>query len=278
MKFIKWTLLLFCCLNLGRLVAQPSFAVQKEGAGKKSIVFIPGFGCSGDVWKETVAAYKQNYTCHILTMPGFGGARPEAAPNMSQWVTSIAAYIREQKLEKPVIVGHSMGGGMALLLAARYPDLIGRIVVVDALPCLSAIMNPGFKSTPNPDCSAFAARFTTLNDSAFYQMEQRSIGALMTDTVHKKEAVNWGIRSDKETLGRIFCQFSNLDMRDSLGRITCPALVLLEAPFANMKPAVEAQYHGLHTGTLVYATKGLHFIMFDDPQWYNDQLARFIKQ
>lgn len=271
-------LLTFFCLCLLQLSAQPSFLVKKEGKGKRSILFIPGFSCSGDVWKETVKDYAKEYTCHVLTMPGFAGAPAEATPQLQNWVTEIAAYIRAQNLEKPIVVGHSIGGVMTLLLAARYPDLIGRIVVVDALPCLGAIMNPAFKPVANPDCGPFISRFTKMSDSAFYQMQKMVVRGMMTDTLHAAEVIHWGVLSNRETLGRIYCQFSNLDMRDSLATITCPALVLLEASFAGMKPAIEAQYHGLRTGTLSYADKGLHFIMYDDKQWYDGQLAHFIKQ
>ena len=278
MKTIKWTLLFLCCLCLTRLAAQPTFQVRKEGAGKRSIVFIPGFACSGDVWEETVKEYKNDYTCYILTMPGFAGVKPDVDPDLKKWVAQIAGFIKEHQLEKPIIVGHSLGGGMALLLASRYPDLVGRIVVVDVLPCLSAVMNPGFRSDPNPDCSMLVGRFTQLDDGAFVQMQQQSMRGLLADTTKTAEVIHWGVTSNRQTLGRIFCQFSNMDLRDSLGTITCPAMILLEAPFVRMKPAVEAQYQGLHTATLSYATKGLHFIMFDDRQWYMDHLAQFIKQ
>lgn len=277
MKTTKWTFLFLCCIGWTSLMAQQTFEVRKEGSGKRSIVFIPGFACSGDVWEETVKEYKKDYTCYILAMPGFAGVKPDVNPDLQKWVTEIANFIQRQGLEKPLIIGHSLGGGMALLLASRYPELMSRIVVVDALPCLSAIMNPGFRSDPNPDCSQLVGRFTGLDDGAFYQMQQRSMKGLLADTTRTAEVIHWGVTSNRQTLGRIFCQFSNMDLRDSLSTITCPALILLEAPFSRMKPAVEEQYHGLHTATLSYATKGLHFIMFDDRGWYMDQLTQFIK-
>jgi len=46
----------------------------------------------------------------------------------------LADYIRKNKLEKPVIVGHSLGGFLALALAAKYPNLPGKLVIVDAYP------------------------------------------------------------------------------------------------------------------------------------------------
>lgn len=280
MKSSMFLLLLIACLSAASVNAAPAypFQVKKEGKGKQHIIFIPGFASSGDVWQETVNAYTKNFTCHVLTMPGFAGVPPQDAPSLDNWIKSIAAYIQEQRLGKPIIVGHSMGGGMAMMLAAGYPDLIGKIVVVDALPCLAAMGNPSFKSNPQPDCNAFVGQFTSMPDSVFLKMQKRNIPALIADTVHRKEVISWGVRSDRKTFAVLYCQFSNLDMRDTIAHITCPALVLLEAPFSGIKPVITAQYSKLAGARLEYATSGLHFLMYDDRQWYMDQLAQFIKQ
>ena len=47
------------------------FSVVKSGTGKQTVIFIPGFACSGDVWAETVSVLKDSYTCYVLTMAGF---------------------------------------------------------------------------------------------------------------------------------------------------------------------------------------------------------------
>lgn len=54
-----------------------SFSVIKSGIGKKSVIFIPSFASSGDVWKEAVAELGTHYTCYVLTMAGFAGVPPE---------------------------------------------------------------------------------------------------------------------------------------------------------------------------------------------------------
>ena len=48
------------------------FSVTKSGTGKQTLIFIPGFASSGDVWKETVGDLKNEYTSHVFTMAGFG--------------------------------------------------------------------------------------------------------------------------------------------------------------------------------------------------------------
>ena len=75
----------------------------------------------------------------------------------------------------------------------------------------------------------------------------------------------------------MYCDFSNTDLRQNIGNVKCPVLILLESNFANFKPAINDQYKNLKTAQLQYATKGLHFIMYDDFDWYKNQLANFIK-
>lgn len=82
-----------------------SFSITKSGTGKQTIIFVPGFACSGDVWKETVEELKGDYTCYVLTMAGVSGVAPEKNPSFESWKIQIARFIKEEKIEKPVSFG-----------------------------------------------------------------------------------------------------------------------------------------------------------------------------
>lgn len=252
------------------------FEVKKSGKGKQAIIFIPGFASSGEVWDETTAKLEKNYTCYSLTMAGFAGVKPEGKPRFTSWETAIVHYIQENKIEKPIIVGHSMGGGLALAIASDYPDLIEKIIVVDALPCLAALMNPSFKSQENVDCSSMVNQMMVMNDEQFYQMQKMSIPHLVADTAMQEKVVSWSVKSDRKTFAEMYCDFSNTDLREKIKNIKCPSLILLESSFANIKPAIEEQYKNLKTAELQFANKGLHFIMYDDKDWYFSQLEKFL--
>lgn len=277
---MKKLLFLFCTLLLVLSTraqkTTDAFEVSVSGKGDRAILFIPGFACSGDVWKETRQHLESAYTCYTLTMAGFAGAPAQSEPSFKQWEDGIAAYIRQHKITKPVIVGHSMGGGLAMALAADYPELVGKVVVVDALPCLAALQNPAFKAKENNDCSAMVSQFAAIPDDQFRQMQQAMMPRLLADTPRLAEVVNWSVRSDRATFARMYCDFSNTDLREKIAHIKCPALILLEPSFAAIKPAIEDQYKQLRTASLQYATKGLHFIMYDDPAWYQAQLDAFL--
>lgn len=257
--------------------AKPNyFEVIKSGQGSKAIIFIPGFASSGEVWDETKTKFEKDHTCYVLTMAGFAGVEPQLNSSFKNWEVSIANYIIENKIGKPIIIGHSMGGGLALALASDYPELIKKIIVVDALPCLPALMNPTFKTVENQDCSAMLNQISSATNEQFYQMQKMSIQRLVADTSKRELVVGWGMKSDRKTFSEMYCNFSNTDLREKIKNIKCPTLVLLEEYFKNVKPVIEEQYKSINEVNLQYSNKGLHFIMYDDKEWYFSQLNNFI--
>jgi pimeloyl-ACP methyl ester carboxylesterase len=281
MKKYTWLLIVISftalCANVfGQTTTRP-FEVKKTGQGKQAIIFIPGLGCSGEVWNETLEKFEKNYTCYTLTMAGFAGVQPQSDATFNHWKTQIADFIKTNNIQKPIIIGHSIGGGLTLAIAADYPQLIEKIIVVDALPCLSALRNPAFKPKENNDCSPMINQFTALSNEQFEQMQNGTIAGMVRDTLWQKKVVKWSVQSDRKTFAGIACDFFNTDLREQLKAIQCPSLILLESPFTGIKAAVEEQYKNLKTAQLQYSSKALHFIMFDDTEWFQNQLTGFIK-
>ena len=273
------TALLFSALYLnvfGQTKSYP-FEVIKTGKGKQAIIFLPGFASSGDVWNETKSNFEKDFTCYTFTMAGFAGVKPQPNPSFTNWEIEIVNYIKANKIEKPIIVGHSMGGGLALAIASDYPELISRIVVVDALPCLAALRDPSFKSQENNDCTLMVNQMTAMSKDEFHQMQKRNMAMLLADASKHDEAISWSMKSDRNTFSQMYCDFSNTDLREKIATIKCPSLILLEFGFSNYKEPIEAQYKNLKTATFQYSNKGLHFIMYDDAAWYLAQLNNFIK-
>lgn len=265
------------CLNVFAQTKSYPFEVSKTGKGKQAIIFIPGFASSGDVWNETKTVFEKDFTCYTLTMAGFAGVKPQPNPSFENWKNEIANYIKTNKIEKPILIGHSMGGGLALAIAADYPELIGKIVVVDALPCLAALSDPSFKSKENNDCSAMVTQMTAMTDVQFYEMQKQTMPRLLADASKLEMVVDWSVKSDRKTFAQMYCDFFNVDLREKISSVKCPTLILLESYFVNLKPAIENQYKSLKTANFQYANKGMHFIMYDDKDWYLGQLSNFLK-
>jgi len=280
-KFVRSSFLIAFTLISVNVLGQNNhlaFDVKISGQGGQSIIFIPGFASSGAVWTETKALYEKDYTCYTLTMAGFAGIPAQSKETFSDWEKSIAQFIQQKKIINPIVVGHSLGGGLAMALAADYPELISKIIVIDALPCLAALTNPSFVSNNDNNCSDVVAQMTSMTDEQFYQMQKTAMPRLLADTSKIDSVLNWSLKSNRTTFANMYCDFSNTDLREKIKNIKCPSLILLESYFVNFSPAISEQFKNLTTAQLKYATKGLHFIMYDDKEWYDKQLNSFIKQ
>lgn len=251
------------------------FTVQKSGSGSESILLIPGFSCSGDVYKETLPFFEKNFTCYTLTMAGFAGTPAQKNASFRNWEKEIAQFIKDKNM-RPAIIGHSMGGALAMALAADFPDLVQKIVVLDALPCLAALSNPSFKSNPENDCNETIQMMKQIPDSQFAVMQNNSMKYMVSDPSKTNELVKWSLASDRETYAGVYCDFMNTDLRNDLSRIKCPSLVLLEPSFKQMENAIQEQYKLLQQADFRYAEKGFHFIMYDDFDWYIRQITTFL--
>lgn len=78
--------------------AQKSFSVSVKGKGEPILLF-PGFGCTGELWDETVAELSKTNECHIFTFAGFGGVPPIETPWLSSIKDEVISYVKEKKLK-----------------------------------------------------------------------------------------------------------------------------------------------------------------------------------
>ena len=121
-----------------------AFSVKVTGAGR-AVIFIPGLASPASVWDGTVAHLGGAVQAHVLTLAGFAGQPPIGAPFLQQVHDQIATYITANHLDHPVIVGHSLGGMMALWLGETVPQL-GGVVDVDGFPFFAAVLDPSATS------------------------------------------------------------------------------------------------------------------------------------
>ena len=279
----KIIMILFASLAIFNSNGQSkAFTVKITGKGQP-ILLIPGFSCSGDVWKETVAHLQNRYECHVLTIAGFAGVAPIDAPILKTVRDEIIRYVQSKKLVKPIIIGHSMGSFMGLWVGSTAPGLFGKLICVDGMPFLSALADPNANadslkknSMYNPE--AAVRNFESLPDSGFIDKTASALFWQVNDTARAREIATWQYRSNRRTLGLALIELATTDLRKDIAKITTPVLVLGSIYETREKSyeLIGQQFKQL-PGAIIHVANSKHFIMYDQPQWFYNEIDLFLK-
>ena len=268
----------------GAAHAATAFKTEVTGAGP-AVILIPGLASSGDVWNGTREHLCGPRQCHVLTLAGFAGQPAIDGDLLPQVEEQLASYIQNNRLSKPVVIGHSLGGFVAMKFAADHPDMVGKLVIVDSLPALGATMNPAADAEGLRQMATMVRERMLASDAASYSANQRQTLATM---VTKPEDIDriaaWGATSDRKTVAGAMYDILATDLRSDVARIKAPTLVLgawiayqQYAPKDAIEGMYRAQYAKLPNVQVEMADKARHFIMVDDPVWMYDRIDRFLK-
>jgi pimeloyl-ACP methyl ester carboxylesterase len=261
--------------------AESSFQVKITGHGQPMIL-IPGLASSGTTWDTTVARYQDRYECHVLTLAGFAGVPRIPAPMLEKVREDLAAYIRDKKLNKPTIVGHSLGGFLALDLASKYPDLPGKLIIVDAYPSLGAIFRPDVTPELEKSEAAMMRKFMTTQADG-EDIAKAQIRMMVTSDKDFDRIMTWSRASDHSAVVDAMVEMYGTDLRVDIAAIRSPTLVMATwiayRDYTDRKTLEEnarREYANLKGVDLRITDTARHFIMYDDPQWFFTQIDSFL--
>ena len=275
--------LLAAAAQTGPTAQHSSIAVEVTGRGRP-LILIPGFVSSGVVWKDVVDHYKDRFECHVVTVSGFAGAPAIPAPGLARVRDDLIAYARAKRLDHPVLVGHSMGGVLALWIAATAPDLPGAVVSIDGVPFLSALMNPAATAdSARAQAAQLKALYESMTPAQLAAQSRLAFSGMITDPGKVDEATRWAESSDPKTAAALLSDLLTTDIREDMARVQAPLLLVpaVKAMAGNpemMKMALAA-YQGQVSRVAtheVVAAQTLHFVMLDDPAFLLKTMDEFL--
>jgi pimeloyl-ACP methyl ester carboxylesterase len=281
-------LLLIPFLALAQPAAAKAFtsdriSVTVTGSGP-DVVLIPGLSSSPDVWKDTVAAVP-GYRYHLIKVAGFDGAPAGAnatGPILIPIADEIARYIAEARLKSPAVVGHSMGGSMALLIAERHPGLASRVMVVDMMPFMGAMFGANSPDTLGPVASKVRDGIAKTTGDARKARTEQTIASMIRTEAMRPSAVAQGLASDPVVSGQGMYDLIMTDLRPDLVKVKVPLTVLWVVPQG--APLTEEQmatyyrlsYASAPQAVLTHIPDSYHFIMYDQPERFRSELRTFL--
>ena len=274
--YLLFTILLSCATQ-AQQTDQP-IHVQVSGSGAP-ILLIPGFTVPGDSWEATVNQLEENYECHVLTLAGFGGKSPIEFPWLPKVNASIENYIQENQLNDLTIIGHSLGGTIATWLASRENSQIAKLILVDALPAAGAMMIPNFDPENLAYESPYNNQLLSMNDADFEKMAQGMAQGMSLRPEAQEKIKDWILLSDRKTYVYGYTDYLKLDMREDLKNISIPVTIIAaDKPYGKemVTQTYKNQYANLAQYDLIIAENAAHFVMFDQPEWFMEQIQNII--
>jgi len=289
-------ILLIVLAGMGLLLARPvaaqtafeptRFSVEVSGEGPDAI-FIPGLSTSREVWRGAVDGL-DGHRVHLIQLRGFGEtAGPNAeGPIMEPLVQELARYIRENDLRQPAVIGHSLGGMLAMKLGAAHPDLAGRIMIVDSLPWFAVITVPPGTEPQMPGVTAQAEQMRAMMIGMHGQeMPEGANDALLSSYIVDQTNLPllraWTGNADPRVTGQLFYELMTEDMRASISAITAPVTVIYpHRPGFMTAEGIEGfyrqQYAALPAAQFVQIAPAAHFVMVDQPEAFRGALETFL--
>lgn len=260
-------------LAIGLKAQEKAFEVRIIGEGEP-LLFFPGFTCTDAVWEEQVIELSKSYECHLFTFAGFGDVPPVEFPWYPKIEAQVLRYIEDNSLEEAIAVGHSLGGTLALSLASKNP-IFQKLVIVDALTATGALMFPNYNSDDMVYDSPYNNQVLAMTEEDFSKMAVGMATGMTSNEEKRAQIVDWMKKADRKTYVYGYTDYLKVDLREDISKISIPVTVLAATqPFgeAMAKQTYESQYKNLANYELRFAPEASHFIMFDQPQWFMEQL------
>ncbi len=271
-----------------------TFRVERYGAGAPALLFIPGLASGSWVWDGAVKRFAATHALYVVTLAGFDGVPAPAVPSLDSADASLLALVTSEKLDRPVVIGHSLGGFLALRFGIEHSPLVRGIVSVDGTPVFPTLA----QATPDQRAAmarTIAAQMSSASPTDFAASEKQTIATMVTDPANADRVAALSATSDPKAVAAYAGDLFSADLRPQLSQLTAPVLEL--APV----PTTPAPYEGLQASTATMAARqasykqfytalfpatpnltvttipnSRHFIMVDQPQALFDAIAAFI--
>lgn len=264
--------------------------VEQHGSSGEPIILIPGLQGGSWVWQQTIDHLRKDHVVYAVTLAGFDGVPvPVGGGNLFDRAdASLLQLIKQDKIDKPVLVGHSLGGTLALRFASEHPALIAGVVAVDGLPIF-----PGTERVSAEQRQAMATRMQQQMAAATPEQFKaqslaymQKIGLVDQQVAMKYAPMN--ARSDIKASAQYMAEDLAFDGRADLKHAHVPILEISpyyapdfsEPPMVMSEKQKTAYYQSLLANApdakVVSITPSRHYVMLDQPQKFQQVLDGFL--
>jgi pimeloyl-ACP methyl ester carboxylesterase len=261
-------------------------ALGEAKKGREPVYLIPGLSSPRDVWDGIAPDLAKERQVLLVQVNGFGGDAlgDNGKSGMTDGIIAdILADAAKRGAKRPAVIGHSYGGLIGMMLAARHPGRVGRLLVVDTLPFFGRLFDPA--ATP-ASIAPRAEQLRAMTVAGADRMKTMPVvtsdpGGIWSNTPEGRiKVANWGLKADQRAVAQALYEDIVTDIGPELGKVTAKPFTILYA--AGMGEAqARAVWEPAYVGTpakLVAVPDSYHFIMLDQPQRFAAEVKAFLAE
>ena len=267
--------------------ARFSVVIQGVASGKSTdVILIPGLTSSREVYAAEAKLLTPNYRLHLIQIAGFAGdpAGPNASgPILAPVVEQLHQYIVTNNLQHPAVIGHSLGGLLALMLAQAHPEDVGKLLIVDTLPYYGLVFNPAATvDMVRPQAQVMHDQLIQMPADQFAASQPTFTNRLVKDTEGARQVSASAIASDRNVFANAMLEDLETDIRPQLASIKTPMTLLYpyetaEGPADQVTALYTTAYATMPNVHLIRIDDSRHFIMYDQPAAFDKAVQTFLK-
>ncbi|WP_286272540.1 alpha/beta fold hydrolase [Thalassotalea hakodatensis] len=266
-----------------------SCIVSKVSGSGQPILLLPGFVSDETVWQAVANELKKQYQVHQIAIAGFGKnkACSKAESIYPQVIQEIKGYITNNKLQKPIMIGHSMGGLISIELALVKDINLGGAISVDGLPFIGPVFTRSNETTVEDlsyQATSAKGMYQRATPAQIKNMTKQGI-SIQTKLKEKyQHLLDMAGESDPITAGSAIYAVMTTDLRKNLDKLQAPLLLVGAAGgFTNkaqqtlLQELYADQLSQASQATLIMNNNGRHFLMWDQPKWLTQTIVKQVE-
>lgn len=237
-----------------------------SGSGDPPLLFVHGWCCDSTNWRKQVQAFRRTHRVVTTDLRGHGRSdKPEQDYALDGFAEDLEWLMGELALRKPVVIGHSMGGLIALILARRKKRALRGLVMVDASLHITMSQEAIDGILQGVDGPAYRQTAGLLIESFFRPTSPKALRAELTKRLQ---------RAPQHVLAPALHSLAT-EMRPAPLKLGIPSLFIDAGRTFDELQLIESTVPGIE----IARTNGAgHFNMMEAPQQVNAMLRTFLEQ
>ncbi|UCE84728.1 MAG: alpha/beta hydrolase [Deltaproteobacteria bacterium] len=254
------------------------------------MLFLHGFGNEAHIWDDLIPALAPYYRCLALDMRGHGRSDwdPERRYDHASMARDVEAVLAHLAIPRCVLVGHSMGGRVAMRFAGRLPERLAGLIIVDAGPDLDVrgVMRIREDAAQAPDSFTSVEAYEMLLTRAYPMATGEAIRRMAAHALRRRDDARFVhrmdpsfrvARDDSREAAEQWAADEAKALWDALAKVACPTLVVRGAASDVLAPETADRMvdEALAHGTLEVIAQAGHSVMTDNPEGLRKAVERF---